>query len=101
MILCKNTTSLHYLDLKCFKGKVCNLLFKYILLDRIISILNPQKDWHYKELFLILAHDGDGSNPKSETYLHSLLFLTRGYINMELLLLDTLTMRAMFVFTVD
>lgn len=38
---------------------------------------------------------------ESETYLHSLMFLTKGYINMELLLLDMLTMRAMLVFIVD
>lgn len=63
MILCKNT-SLHYLDLKCFKGKVQNPLFffKHILLDMIISILNPKTGWHYKELFLILPHDKRGSN---------------------------------------
>lgn len=64
VILCKNMTSSHYLDLKCFTGKASNPLFSFkcVLLDMIISILNPEADWHFKELFSILPHNRHGSN---------------------------------------
>lgn len=92
IIWCKNTSSLHYLDLKCFKGKVLNLFFysKCILLDMIISILNPKTDWHYKELFLILPHDKPGSDRQVRKRLAQPHVPDQGYRNTGRLLLAML-----------